>query len=127
MTCADCPFYHRCMERRGICRDYVVYMERVERVRKELTAKCKCNPAKLPVPKLPPTKAVNIGLDKMNFVPEPEPPRENHKKGWTVKDERVLKKLKAAGVMDKDIAKKMGRTLHSIKGKVKALRRAGEL
>ena len=36
MTCEDCPFYQGCIERRGLCRDYLKYMERVERTRKQI-------------------------------------------------------------------------------------------
>lgn len=36
MTCEDCPFYEGCIERRGLCRDYLKYMERVERVRQDI-------------------------------------------------------------------------------------------
>lgn len=36
MTCDTCPLRDGCIERRGICRDYILYMERVERVQKEI-------------------------------------------------------------------------------------------
>ena len=36
MTCDECPLRERCYERRGICRDYIRYMERVERIRKQI-------------------------------------------------------------------------------------------
>lgn len=36
MTCEVCPLYWRCTERRGICRDYIRYMERVERTKEEI-------------------------------------------------------------------------------------------
>lgn len=91
----------------------------------------KCNlkrdPAKLPVPKLPPTKAVDIGRDKMTFIPAPEKEPELKAKGWSAKDERIIIKLKKSGMRDKDIARKMGRTLDSIKWKVKSLRKKGVL
>ena len=35
-TCDTCPLREGCYERRGICRDYILYMERVERVQKEI-------------------------------------------------------------------------------------------
>lgn len=35
-TCDTCPLRDGCIERRGICRDYILYMERVERVQKEI-------------------------------------------------------------------------------------------
>ena len=35
-TCESCPLRDGCIERRGICRDYILYMERVERVQKEI-------------------------------------------------------------------------------------------
>ena len=35
-TCDTCPLREGCIERRGICRDYILYMERVERVQKEI-------------------------------------------------------------------------------------------
>ena len=35
-TCEQCPLRDGCIERRGICRDYILYMERVERVQKEI-------------------------------------------------------------------------------------------
>ena len=36
MICEECPLRGRCIERRGICRDYILYMERVERIRKQI-------------------------------------------------------------------------------------------
>lgn len=36
MTCEECPLRERCYERRGIFRDYILYMERVERIQKEI-------------------------------------------------------------------------------------------
>ena len=35
-TCDTCPLREGCIERRGICRDYILYMERVERIRKQI-------------------------------------------------------------------------------------------
>lgn len=36
MTCEECPLRDGCYERRGLCRDYILYMERIERVQKEI-------------------------------------------------------------------------------------------
>ncbi len=36
MICDECPLRERCIERRGLCRDYLQYMERVERIRKQI-------------------------------------------------------------------------------------------
>ena len=36
MTCEECPLRERCYERRGICRDYILYQERVERTRRQI-------------------------------------------------------------------------------------------
>lgn len=36
MICDTCPLREGCIERRGICRDYILYMERVERTRKQI-------------------------------------------------------------------------------------------
>lgn len=36
MTCEECPLREGCIERRGICRDYILYMERVERTRRQI-------------------------------------------------------------------------------------------
>ena len=36
MICEECPLRERCIERRGLCRDYLQYMERVERIRKQI-------------------------------------------------------------------------------------------
>lgn len=36
MTCVDCPFYLRCMERRGLCRTFYQYRERVERTKQDI-------------------------------------------------------------------------------------------
>lgn len=36
MICEECPLAERCIERRGLCRDYLQYMERVERTRKQI-------------------------------------------------------------------------------------------
>ena len=35
-TCESCPLQEGCYEKRGLCRDYILYMERVERVQKEI-------------------------------------------------------------------------------------------
>lgn len=35
-TCDTCPLREGCIERRGLCRDYILYMERVERIQKEI-------------------------------------------------------------------------------------------
>ena len=35
-TCEKCPLREGCIERRGICRDYILYMERVERTRRQI-------------------------------------------------------------------------------------------
>lgn len=35
-TCEQCPLRDGCIERRGICRDYLQYMERVERTRRQI-------------------------------------------------------------------------------------------
>ena len=35
-TCENCPLRDGCIERRGICRDYILYMERIERTRKQI-------------------------------------------------------------------------------------------
>lgn len=88
----------------------------------------KGNPAKLPKPRLEPTRAVDIGVDKMNYIPNTQnKPAETTKTGWTERDERILIKLKTNGTKDKEIAKKMGRTLNSIKWKVKSLKQKGVL
>lgn len=100
-----------------------------------MSASIKCNPQKLPKPLLPPTKAVDIGTDKMSYIPnvraqyptEPKEPKEPDKKGWTEKAERLLVKLKQGGMKDKDIAKNLGKTLYSVKWKIKELRKAGAL
>ena len=86
----------------------------------------KRDPSSLPKPKLPPTRPVDIGKDKMSYIQAPikeEPP----KRGWSQKDERIIKKLKNQGVKDKDIAKRVGKSLASTKWKIKDLRRKGEL
>ena len=86
----------------------------------------KCDPSSLPKPKLPPTKPVDLGNDKMTYIPAPikeEPP----KRGWSEYDERMIKKLKLSGVKDKDIAKRLDRTLASTKWKIKDMRRKGVL
>lgn len=36
MICEECPLREGCIERRGLCRDYVRYMERVERIKKQI-------------------------------------------------------------------------------------------
>lgn len=97
-----------------------------------MSASIKVDPTKLPKPKLPPTKPVDIGFDKMSYIPNIRtgnaPPKEEpDKKGWTQRDERLLRKLKLGGMKDKDIAKNLGRTLYSVKWKIKDLRRAGLL
>ena len=75
----------------------------------------------------PPTRAVNIGADKESYIPNIQPEKPEDKKGWSVRDERILVKLKKGGIKDKEIAKKLGRTLYSVKWKIKALRGAGRL
>lgn len=86
----------------------------------------KRDPSSLPKPKLPPTRPVDLGNDKMTYIPAPikeEPP----KRGWSACDERMIKKLKLSGVKDKDIAKRLDRTLASTKWKIKDMRRKGVL
>lgn len=46
MICEECPLAERCIERRGLCRDYILYMERAERVQKEIE---KLNETKTPL------------------------------------------------------------------------------
>ena len=36
MICEECPLQDGCIEQRGLCRDYIRYMERVEEVRKKI-------------------------------------------------------------------------------------------
>ena len=36
MICEECPPAEGCIERRGLCRDYLQYMERVERIKKQI-------------------------------------------------------------------------------------------
>ena len=36
MICDECPLQGGCIEQRGLCRDYIRYMERVEEVRKKI-------------------------------------------------------------------------------------------
>ena len=36
MICDECPLQDGCIEQRGLCRDYIRYMERVEEVRKKI-------------------------------------------------------------------------------------------
>ncbi len=88
--------------------------------------KLKVDPKKLPVPPLPPTKAVDIGFDKMSYIPSVKKPKE-HCKEWTEKDERILIKLKSSGMKNVDIAKRMGRSYEAIKTKLKLLKRQGRL
>ena len=35
-TCEQCPLRDGCIERRGICRDYILYMERIEEARRKI-------------------------------------------------------------------------------------------
>ena len=35
-VCDTCPLRNGCFEKRGLCRDYILYMERVERTRKQI-------------------------------------------------------------------------------------------
>ena len=36
MICDECPLQEGCIEQRGLCRDYIRYMERIERIRKQI-------------------------------------------------------------------------------------------
>ena len=36
MICEECPLQDGCIEQRGLCRDYIRYMERVERTRRQI-------------------------------------------------------------------------------------------
>lgn len=67
----------------------------------------KCDPAKLPVPKLPPTKAVDIGADKLNYKPDVKKPSKSS--AWSLKQERILRKLLEQGLDEGEIAHKMGK------------------
>ena len=75
----------------------------------------------------PPTRAVDIGADKDSYIPAIKQEKPDDKKGWSARDERIVAKLKAGGMKDKEIAQKTGRTLYSVKWKIKELRRAGQL
>lgn len=81
----------------------------------------------MPAPLLPPTKPVDIGTDKMSFIPAEEKKPDTNAKGWSAKDERILIKLKNGGKKDKEIARKLGRTVDGVKWKIKMLRRKGVL
>lgn len=35
-TCDTCPLRHGCIEKRGICRDFILYQERIEKVREQI-------------------------------------------------------------------------------------------
>ena len=52
MICEECPLAERCIERRGLCRDYLQYMERVERTRRQIEQLNENNtaPAEIAVP-----------------------------------------------------------------------------
>ena len=84
----------------------------------------KCDPSKLPEPKLPPTKPVKIGSDINSHIPGGV--ESKHYMGWTEKDERILLKLKSAGLRNVEIAKKMGRSYDSIKTRLKLLKKRGQ-
>ena len=34
--CDECPLREGCIERRGICRDFILYQERIEKVREQI-------------------------------------------------------------------------------------------
>lgn len=85
----------------------------------------KRDPSKLPVPQLPPTKAVDIGDDKLSYIPNIKKPQ--HYEAWTEKEVRILIKLKARGWKNVDIAKKMGRSYEAIKTKLKLLKKQGRI
>lgn len=64
----------------------------------------------------------------MCYIPIVENKSEATNKGdWAEKDERILVKLKLNGTKDKDIARKMGRTLNSVKWRVRVLKKRGVL
>lgn len=85
----------------------------------------KRDPSKLPLPQLPPTKAVDIGDDKLSYIPTIKKKKEYEK--WTDKDVRILIKLKDRGLRNVDISKKMGRSYEAIKTKLKLLKRQGRI
>lgn len=85
----------------------------------------KRDPSKLPLPQLPPTKAVDIGDDKLSYIPTIKKKKEYEK--WTDKDVRILIKLKERGLRNVDISKKMGRSYEAIKTKLKLLKRQGRI
>lgn len=85
----------------------------------------KKDPKSLPIPKLPPTKLVDIGEDKLSYIPTIKKKKEYEK--WTDKDVRILIKLKERGLRNVDISKKMGRSYEAIKTKLKLLKRQGRI
>lgn len=97
--------------------------------RKTLNMRMKCDPKKLPVPLLKPTKPVDIGTDKMSYIQQDasrEQPK-SHYSAWTEQEERVLIKLKKRGLRNVMIAKKMGRSYESVKTKLKLLNKQGKI
>ena len=89
----------------------------------------KCDPRKLPVPLLKPTKPVDIGADKMSYIPQDVSSKQpkSHYSAWTEQEERVLLKLKKRGLRNVMIAKKMGRSYESVKTKLKLLNKQGKI
>lgn len=81
----------------------------------------KCDPSKLPKPLLEPTRPVDIGEDKMSYVPEIKKP-EAHYTPWTEEDTALLLQLKENGLKNADIAKLIGRSYESVKTKLKMLK-----
>ena len=81
----------------------------------------KCDPKKLPVPLLKPTKPVDIGTDKMSYIPQDVSSKQpkSHYSAWTEQKERGLRNVKKT--------KKMGRSYESVKTKLKLLNKQGKI
>lgn len=80
----------------------------------------KCDPNKLPKPLLPPTKAVDIGDDKLSYKPDVKKPQE--KGAWSVRQERILRKLMEHGLDEGEIAQKMGKTKKDVMKRAEMLK-----
>lgn len=88
----------------------------------------KCDPRKLPVPFLKPTKAVDIGKDKTSYIPQDVTERpKSHYTAWTEEEEQTLIRLKKKGLRNVAIANKMGRSYESVKTKLKLLNKQGKI
>lgn len=79
---------------------------------------------KLNTPPFPPTRAVNIGDDKLNYIPNLK--HEKAEVGWSVAEERLLRTLKGQGALIEEMAAVLNKPVDEIEKRLKLIERKGQ-